>query len=173
MDLSALADLGDFLSGIAVIVSLIYLAAQIRQNTRTLRAASFQALSDSLSDRTFRIAESSELQDLFDRGLRGEELSEQEASRFQRLMASLMRVASSSFVQYRAGLLTEDQWQAFRVMPLAFLASRGGRDWWRAWRRVFDSDFAAYVDSEVRKRDERAAQQGAAADDPQRVPIDP
>ncbi len=39
MDLTQLANLGEFIGGVAVLVTLIYLAAQIRQNTRSVEAA--------------------------------------------------------------------------------------------------------------------------------------
>ena len=39
MDITTLAAWGEFLGGIAVVVSLIYLASQIRQNTRIIRAS--------------------------------------------------------------------------------------------------------------------------------------
>jgi hypothetical protein len=37
VDLQALANLGEFVSGLVVIVSLAYLAVQVRQNTQSLR----------------------------------------------------------------------------------------------------------------------------------------
>jgi hypothetical protein len=39
MDITTLAAWGEFIGGIAVVVSLIYLAGQIRQNSRLLRAS--------------------------------------------------------------------------------------------------------------------------------------
>jgi hypothetical protein len=43
--LDALGNLGDFIGGIAVIVTLIYLATQVRLHTAALRAASRQDIS--------------------------------------------------------------------------------------------------------------------------------
>ena len=40
LDITTLAAWGEFIGGIAVVVSLIYLAGQIRQNSRLLRASS-------------------------------------------------------------------------------------------------------------------------------------
>jgi len=40
MDITTLAAWGEFLGGIAVVVSLIYLAGQIRQNSNLLRSSS-------------------------------------------------------------------------------------------------------------------------------------
>ncbi len=39
MDITTLAAWGEFLGGIAVVVSLVYLAGQIRQNLKLLRAS--------------------------------------------------------------------------------------------------------------------------------------
>ena len=52
--LNELGSLGEFISGIAVVVTLIYLAAQIRHNTRAVRSSMHHAMIDS----TLRIAES-------------------------------------------------------------------------------------------------------------------
>ncbi len=47
MSIQDLAALGEFISSIAVVLTLIYLAVQIRQNTKTTRTtASNSALSD-------------------------------------------------------------------------------------------------------------------------------
>jgi hypothetical protein len=164
MDFATLGELGSFMSGVAVVASLVYLAVQVRQNTRSVRAASFQALSESISDRSLRLAENPDLHGIYVRGLRGDELSESDAERFGSIMLSMVRLASNAFVQYRAGFLTEEQWLGFRIMPMTILSSRGGRIFWRRARAVFGAEFAAYIDAEILKRDERdAAQQGAAA----------
>jgi hypothetical protein len=41
LDLDALANLGEFVSGIAVVVSLLYLAYEVRQSTRSLRTENY------------------------------------------------------------------------------------------------------------------------------------
>jgi len=43
--LEALGNIGDFIGGIAVVATLLYLAAQIRQNTKSLQTASRQEIS--------------------------------------------------------------------------------------------------------------------------------
>ena len=44
MTLQDLGNIGEFVGAIGVIASLVYLAIQIRQNTRTLRAATYESL---------------------------------------------------------------------------------------------------------------------------------
>jgi hypothetical protein len=49
MSLEDLGNVGEFVAAVAVVVSLIYLAFQIRQNTRWLRASLKQSITDSTS----------------------------------------------------------------------------------------------------------------------------
>jgi hypothetical protein len=49
MDITTLAAWGEFLGGIAVVVSLVYLASRIRQNSRLLRASTASATYQSQS----------------------------------------------------------------------------------------------------------------------------
>ncbi len=48
MDITTLAAWGEFLGGIAVVVSLIYLAGQIRQNSKLLRASTASVTAQNL-----------------------------------------------------------------------------------------------------------------------------
>jgi hypothetical protein len=41
LDLETLANLGEFVSAIAVVVSLVYLAYQVRQSTHSLRTENY------------------------------------------------------------------------------------------------------------------------------------
>ncbi len=53
MDITTLAAWGEFLGGIAVVVSLIYLASQIRQNSKLLQISSSVAIATSESCTTW------------------------------------------------------------------------------------------------------------------------
>ncbi len=55
--LEALGNIGDFLGGIGVVVTLLYLAAQIRQNTRMMRGTARQQLTQMSLDNVYRWAE--------------------------------------------------------------------------------------------------------------------
>ena len=48
--LEALGNLGDFIGGIAVVVTLLYLALQVRHNTRAMQTASRQAIVSGFRD---------------------------------------------------------------------------------------------------------------------------
>jgi len=44
MSLEDLGNIGEFVAAVSVVVSLIYLAVQIRQNTRSVRASTYQVV---------------------------------------------------------------------------------------------------------------------------------
>lgn len=48
----SLGNIGDFIGGIGVIITLIYLAYQIRQNTNSIRVSSFHAAQRDVANHT-------------------------------------------------------------------------------------------------------------------------
>ncbi len=75
MDLETLANLGEFLGGTAVVVSLIYLAVQIRQgnrqvehNTRSLEVSTYQAITSDLNEFRALLITNTELGHIYLRG---------------------------------------------------------------------------------------------------------
>jgi len=61
MSLNDLGSLGEFIGALAVVVSLIYLAIQVRQNTRALFVSTGQAQADSHSHYLLQLAKSDRL----------------------------------------------------------------------------------------------------------------
>lgn len=53
--------IGEILGAVGVILTLLYLAIQIRQNTHATRAASHHAVTDSLNQGNIAIAQNAEL----------------------------------------------------------------------------------------------------------------
>ncbi len=60
MNWEAVGAIAELLGGIGVIVSLFYLAMQIQQNTRSVRAASYQSVTSSLSQLSGSIGRNAE-----------------------------------------------------------------------------------------------------------------
>ena len=75
--LEDLGNIGDFLGGIGVVVTLAYLAVQIRKNTRSVRSAALDSISTSISEFMDKMAQDPALTKLWFDGLSGTvELSE-------------------------------------------------------------------------------------------------
>ena len=147
LSLSELANLGEFLGGLAVIVSLFYLAIQIRQNTRTVRASTFQAVADSQSDLAAKFGFDPELGRIYLTGLRrNDELSEAEERQFHFMIITMARKLESAFFQWQSGVLTDEQYKGFRVTTERIFRSPGGMAWWPTRRDQFSDAFNRFVD---------------------------
>jgi hypothetical protein len=100
MSLEDLGNIGELTAAIGVILSLVYLAAQIRQNTRSVRAASYQSWFDSYGALSNFILASPELHALIHRGtFDPEKLTPEERRRFNGMMRRSFRLFENLYYQ--------------------------------------------------------------------------
>ncbi len=71
MGIMELGAIGELVSGIAVVASLIFVGLQVRQNTATTRAASHHAITDSFNEGNWLLARDPTLSELYLRGHEG------------------------------------------------------------------------------------------------------
>jgi hypothetical protein len=148
MSLSDLASLGSFVSGIAVLVSLIYLALQIRQAEKNQRASIHQGRVGQSVDRLLRFVEP-ELLRPYMKGLYGRDASteELEFQQFVFAMAAIAREVQDLYFQNDLGLL-DDQSLRNHLVPLyAALRSPGGKAFWKLMRGTADPRTRERVDA--------------------------
>jgi hypothetical protein len=179
MNWDALGALGDLIGGFAVVASLIYLAVQVRhsarqtnENTRALRITSRQAVQEAFA-RWRALLSDARLAELYLRGSQDySALSRDERFQFGLVAQEMFYAYETLFVQ-SSGVGTTSAATAVEQISIA-VRPPGLRDWWLRNRRLFDHQFAEQVDQLVSNvSNQSAAQQGAAADEPQRAPIVP
>jgi hypothetical protein len=148
MSLSDLASLGSFVSGFAVLVSLIYLALQVRQAEKNQRAIIHQGRVEQSADRLLRLMEP-ELLKPFMKGLYGRNASaeELEFQQFVFAMAALARESQDLYFQNDLGLLDEATLQSQLVPLYAALRSPGGKAFWKLMRGSADPRLRERVDA--------------------------
>jgi len=146
MSLAELASVAGIVSGIAVIVSLIYLAVQIRQAARNQRGMMHQMRAALSADVMLRIAES-DLSRSFRAGLTGDpDITEAEFWRFFYASSAILRTTENAFVQYQDGLVNETHFASAKASARTFLASPGYRALWEATRSSREPGFRAFMD---------------------------
>jgi hypothetical protein len=151
MTLSDLGDLGDFLGGIGVIVTLVYLAVQIRANTREVRAASFDSVSTAHFEIQGILGQEPGLAKIWFDGLKGQvELSEVDAQRFWFLFVTVARRWERAFLKTRSGTLESDAWSGIEAEYIAIFSNPGAQNCWKSMRRGFSSEFVAFVNAATR-----------------------
>ncbi len=127
MDLTQLAQLGEFIGGVAVLATLVYLALELRRGRSTAQAASVDALAAGLNAFNADFHNSAELCEIFMRGSNDpESLDPVERARFlavtQHLINHFMTIKRSR----DRGVLPDAEWVAYGVGCANFFASPGG-----------------------------------------------
>ena len=83
MTLQDLGSLGEFIGAIAVVISLVYLAAQIRQNTRALHSSSYAQSAEQLWLVNLAIAQDRDLARIWTEFVAGEPLTPEDTTRLE------------------------------------------------------------------------------------------
>jgi hypothetical protein len=148
MPLSDLASIGTLISGIAVVISLIYLAFQIRQNTRHQRASMQQGRAARTVDLLLRTAEPDMARAIL-RGRMAEPAMEPvELEQFLRATTAVFISFEDGYVLRRSGMLDattiagDDAALKNHILPWP-----GYRIAWEMLKAGMQPDFRAYVDA--------------------------
>jgi hypothetical protein len=132
------------------VVSLVYLAIQIRQNTRAVRTSTFHGVTDSFNHLNATIAQDESLARIFRVGSAGlSELTDDERVRFSFLFLGAFRIFETLYYQNQHGTGDPALWAAEVATMKALLGSSGGLEWWKSNPLSFTPEFRAYVDREV------------------------
>ncbi len=145
MTLSDLAAIGSLVSSAAVLVSLVYLAQQIRQSARNQRAA-IHTERAALVQEVVLSATGAERNGVMIRGAAGDpSLSEEEGSSYVGQVICTLRLFEEFFLQHRDGMLDDARWQNNVLRVRGFFLQAGFRAVWRATAGSFDPHFAKWM----------------------------
>jgi hypothetical protein len=112
LDINTLAAWGEFIGGVAVVVSLIYLASQIRQNSKLLRASTASATIAAFNDASGLMAQDSEFARIFwDGMLDRSSLAEADRRRFDPLAAMLFNQWNQEHQFFGDGIIGPAVWE--------------------------------------------------------------
>jgi hypothetical protein len=142
-----LGDFSDFFGAIAVVITLIYLAIQIKHNTQSGQIAAAQSFAEVDNGFVSVINLSGELPEVLHRGAKGlSELEGGDAIRFMAFHDQVFVSIHAAYLQWQAGTLDERLWRTFKHALIALLSQQGQKDWWGLRRHWFDDEFQTYVD---------------------------
>lgn len=109
--LQELAWLGAAMSGLGVILSVIYVSIQIRNNTLAVRSSAFQQVVNSFAAISFDIARDKTLVDLYLRAGRDfASLDEVERAQYSLMLLSFLRRAENVYIQSEFRTLHTQHW---------------------------------------------------------------
>ena len=150
--LSNWASIAEIISGVAVVVTLVFLIVELRGNTEEIRAATLTTVAANNQTNILTLLSNPELADIVYRDLQGEDLSPFDNFRVSQYYGLLFRSTEQSFIAFRAGRLEEEIFQTRAQVPidLIFGTELGQRRW--SERRDsgwYVEDFARWLDTEL------------------------
>ncbi len=148
-----LGGLGEFVGALAVVSSLVYVAREIRENSRATRLAAMQSSMLAATNVMALQAQDRDLARVIRVGMADpDELTEDEFQQFRIWLFLVLRVHEDMFVQHKAGVIDDDTWLARAVTLRTIFATPGGRRIW-AETTAYRADFRAWMDSSEDRED--------------------
>lgn len=136
-----------------MVVTLVYLAYQVRQNTNALRAASRQEVVAGMRQHVaLRLAHPS---GAYVAGLRRfPDLPEEEREEFSMLIGDLALFMQGAFALHESGTLDDETWRAYLDFFASALATPGGAAWWELiGRPIYVNRMVKAVDARLSEGD--------------------
>lgn len=144
MSIDKLVAITELIAAIAVVVSLLYLATQVRQSNRLARAQTRERMTNQAAEEVYKgfVDQPGILRSLY----KSEPLSEDEWIRLSGWLLAAMRQREYEFFQMKDGNIEKEVWEAYRGLITIHLGSDRTRKWWDKWGKVpFDPGFCAMV----------------------------
>ena len=150
MELADYANLAEIIGTAAIVISLIYVAIQIRQNTRATRLSTAQNISHEVREVTGLMASDMQMAEVHLKGITEIGLlSPPEKHRFYLFLSALYRVYENAYYQNQEGALDPHVWQSVVRQLLITRQSSGYQAYWIDRKDLFSEPFQNFVENEL------------------------
>ena len=129
MDIMELGAIGELVGGVAVVATLVYLAAQVRQNTRLATSTSQREVNNEFRKSLDGLSQYREL--VVNGLLRFGDMSKEEQWLFSFRITPLFSTLDQAVEMHQQGLETEDKVAVYGDIVLCMLQEPGGSQWWK------------------------------------------
>ena len=140
-----IANIAEIVGAIVVVITLIYLTIQLRQNNKLLQSTSRRAM---LESEKYSLNIALEHQELLGQLDHKEKLSEEEQFQLSVLFVIDMENRYFEYRQYKDGLLSEQEWQARLFIAVENHSMGRGQEWWsKVGRNLYPAEFVKPIDN--------------------------
>ncbi len=157
--------IAELVAAVAVVVSLWYLAVQLRQNTELARAeleVQFGVVWAELHDSMIQNPELARAYDLA--GNNWSELSEENVRAYLWFVAKSFHILEGMFRQHRRGLLADDAWEPYERYIAGVLRIDAVMGWWQSDGSLTSKEFHSHVENLLRAPGDGRWRQVSTAD---------
>jgi hypothetical protein len=150
MSIQVWAAIGEIVGAIAIVVSLIYVGVQLRQNTRATCVSTSQAFVQAHGGILGHLIQEPEFRDIYWRGLAGlSNLHGSELAAFHAWTAHTLRTWESFYFQWKASAFEDQLWSRWKDQWRDLFGYPGVQEVWTIRRHHFNEEFRAFVGREL------------------------
>ncbi|MGR8949745.1 MAG: hypothetical protein ACU84Q_17015 [Gammaproteobacteria bacterium] len=161
MNWEAVGSIAEVVGALGVVVSLLYLALQIRMQNRQTRLEIVNELARQRNEYSGNIADNGELAEIWFRGLSSyDELPELERVRFSAHIARMVRVMESLYQHRTEDQFAGENWDAFERYIRDVFSYEGAQQWWQTRSGHFTKPFQAHIAAHISASDKQASVYG-------------
>lgn len=147
MNWSAIGALGEVFGAAAVVLSLVYVAAQVSQNTKALRGAATANAIASLRDWNSALIADPSVARIWGKGVEDmDDLDEDGRAQFITLAFNLFKTLEDMHFQFRQGSMDPDVWAGWEAFAAIYLKRPGSQQYWGYRRELFSQPFRVWLD---------------------------
>jgi hypothetical protein len=148
MNWEAIGAIGEVAGAIGVIVTLIYLSVQLRQNSRLLRASSSSVINANVTSSSSLMVQDPEVARIYWQGLADRDaLSESDRQRFDPLIAMIVSNMVQEYGLFLEGGIGERVWGTRMAGLVWQFRQPGMQQWWRDWAIIYEPEFQGFVNN--------------------------
>jgi hypothetical protein len=144
----AISAISQLIGSLAVVLSVLYLAAQVYQSTRVARVAMQDAAASAMRDVTKPLMENAELERIWRVGLEDiGALSVEERARFFHAAYQFLKAFETIHFHHVYGMMDRDLWDGWHGLLRHYVVAPGMAHYWKLRPEVFSERFRNFVNS--------------------------
>ena len=153
-----LAAVGQLAAVLVGIPSLIYLALQIRAQTKERRQAAVHALTEQWGAVAASVHDNPETASIYLRGVQSfTDLDPVAKLRFSAFFQRLFNIFEGMYFSHREGILNQSSWAAVERTLGDMIAYPGLQQWWQTRKHWHTDEFAGAVDARIARSEKPKA----------------
>ncbi len=152
MNLNDLASIATIVEAIFVIISVVFIWSELRQNNRLAKAANAQSLVEISSPFNLQLIQDRHMAELWVRG--GKKYTgfdEVDKFRYKSLLAWWLILQEDIFYQWRSGLLDKGTYESWANDLDQFVTDQNLEACWDGIKAAYRADFVAHVDQLIQR----------------------
>ncbi len=146
MNWEAIDAISQFVSSIAVVLSVLYLGIQVHRSTRVAKVAAQDTAASAVRDVTNTFMENAEMSRIWGVGLEKlNTLSAEDQARFFHASHQFLKALETIHFHYLNGLMDKQLWDGWQELLRHYITAPGIVEYWKLRQSLFSARFRDYV----------------------------